>query len=289
MKLHVVDGTYEIFRSYFGVPKRLSPDGREVGATYGITASTLALLAEPGVTHVAAAFDSVIESFRNIVYPAYKSGEGIEADLLSQFPLAEQALTALGVTVWPMYDYETDDALASAALRWADDVEQVVVLSPDKDMTQLFGHPNIVGYDTRQRKFMNRDGVVAKFGVAPESIPDYLALVGDAADGLPGLPGWGAKSSSTILARYGHLEQIPLEETRWDVPVRGASRLGATLREQMGDALLYRFLAQLRPDVPLAEDLEDLEWHGVPRIGFEAFCEEMGFGRLLDRPHRWKA
>jgi 5'-3' exonuclease len=287
MKLHLIDGTYEIFRSYFGVPKRTSPDGREVGATYGITASTLALLAEPGVTHVAAAFDSVIESFRNIVFPAYKTGEGIEADLLSQFPLAEQALITLGVTVWPMYDYETDDALATAALRWSDDVEQVVVLSPDKDMTQLFGHPNIVGYDTRKRQFIDGAGVKAKFGVAPASIPDYLALVGDTADGLPGLPGWGAKSSSTILARYGHLEHIPLEETRWDVSVRGASRLGATLREHMGEALLYRFLAQLRADVPLEEGLADLEWRGVPRAQFTAFCEEMGFSRLIDRPHRW--
>ncbi len=287
MKLHLIDGTYEIFRSYFGVPKRSSPDGREVGATYGITASTLALLAEPGVTHVAAAFDSVIESFRNVVFPAYKTGEGIEPDVLSQFPLAEEALAALGVTVWPMYDYETDDALATAALRWADVAEQVVVLSPDKDMTQLYGHPNIVGYDTRKRQFLDAAGVRDKFGVAPASIPDYLALVGDTADGLPGLPGWGAKSSSTILARYGHLEQIPLEEARWDVPLRSAARLGATLREQMGEALLYRFLAQLRADVPLDDDLADLEWHGVPRVPFTAFCEEMGFDRLLDRPHRW--
>jgi 5'-3' exonuclease len=239
------------------------------------------------VTHVAAAFDSVIESFRNVVFPAYKTGEGIEPDVLSQFPLAEEALAALGVTVWPMYDYETDDALATAALRWADVVEQVVVLSPDKDMSQLFDHPNIVGYDTRKRQFLDAAGVRDKFGVTPASIPDYLALVGDTADGLPGLPGWGAKSSSTILARYGHLEQIPLEETRWDVPVRSAARLGATLREQMGEALLYRFLAQLRADVPLEEDLADLEWSGVPRGPFTAFCEEMGFDRLLDRPHRW--
>jgi 5'-3' exonuclease len=186
-----------------------------------------------------------------------------------------------------MYDYETDDALATAALRWADDVEQVVVLSPDKDMTQLYWHPNIVGYDTRKRQFLDGAGVTAKFGVAPRSIPDYLALVGDTADGLPGLQGWGAKSSSVILARYQHLEQIPLEEERWDVAVRGAARLGATLREHMGEALLYRFLAQLRADVPLTENLSDLEWSGVPRDRFEAFCGEMGFSRLVERPQRW--
>ena len=160
MKLHVVDGTYELFRSYFGAPKRLSPDGREVGATYGITAFLLGLLAEPGVTHVAVAFDSVIESFRNIVYPGYKTGVGIEPELLSQFPLAEQALRSIGVKVWSMYDYETDDALATAAHLWADDVEQVVVLTPDKDMSQLYGHPNVVGYVTRTRLFMDRAGVV---------------------------------------------------------------------------------------------------------------------------------
>jgi 5'-3' exonuclease len=287
VKLHLIDGTYELFRSYFGSPKRTAPDGREVGATYGITASTLALLAEDGVTHVAAAFDSVIESFRNDVYPGYKTAAGIEEELLAQFPLAERALAAIGVTVWPMYEYETDDALATAATRWADEVEQVVVLTPDKDMAQLYGHPNVVGFNRREGRFLDRDGVVDKFGVAPESIPDYLALVGDSADGFPGLPGWGAKSSSTVLARHGHLEGIPLEVERWDVTVRGAAKLAATLREGMGEALLYRFLAQLRTDVPLAETLDDLEWQGVPHPAFEELCGELGFGRLADRPHRW--
>ena len=209
MKLHLIDGTYELFRSYFGVPKRRSADGVEVGAVYGITATTLSLLAEPGVTHVAAAFDTVIESFRNDVFPPYKTSAGIEEELLNQFPLAEHALRTLGVTVWSMYDYETDDALATAAMRWADDVEQVVVLSPDKDMAQLYGHPDVVGYNTRTKQFMDQDGVVEKFGVAPESIPDYLALVGDTADGLPGLQGWGAKSSSVVLSRYGHIDRVP--------------------------------------------------------------------------------
>ncbi len=287
MKLHLIDGTYELFRAYFGAPKRSAPDGREVGGTYGITASTLALLDDPGVTHVAAAFDSIIESFRNDVYPGYKTGAGIEEDLLAQFPLAERAMHAIGVTVWSMYEYETDDALATAATRWADDVEQVVVLTPDKDMAQLYGHPKVQGYNVRQKTFMDRDGVVEKFGVPPESIPDYLALVGDSADGFPGLQGWGAKSAATVLAHYGHIENIPLDVNQWQVKVRGAEKLASTLRSNVGEALLYRYLAQLRTDVPLAERLDDLEWRGVPRKRFEAFCEEMGFVQLLDRPRKW--
>lgn len=287
MQLHLIDGTYELFRAYFGVPKRTAPDGREVGATYGITASTLALLEEPGVTHVAAAFDSVIESFRNDLYPGYKTSAGIERDLLDQFPLAEVALDALGVVVWPMYEWETDDALATAAMKWADDVDRVVVLSPDKDMTQLYGHPNIVGYERRNRRFVDRDDVVAKFGVEPESIPDYLALVGDSADGFPGLRGWGAKSSSTLLARYRHLDAIPDDPETWDVGVRGAAGLAEALREGMEDALLFRDLATLRRDVPITETLEDLEWGGVPRERFVAFCDEMGFTGLKARPTTW--
>ena len=288
MRLYLIDGTYELFRSYFGAPPRSAPDGREVGAAHAITASTLALLADEGVTHIAAAFDTVIESFRNEVYRGYKTGEGIEEDLLSQFLLAERALRAIGVTVWSMYDFETDDALATAAVRWADDVEQTVVLSPDKDMAQLYGHPKIVGYDRRKGQFIDREAVIEKFGVEPESIPDYLALVGDTADGFPGLPGWGAKSSATVLSRYGHLERIPLHPAQWDIPVRGAEKLGTTLRLQMGEALLYRFLAQLRTDVPIPDSLQDLEWRGVPRATFETFCDELGFDRLKNRPDRWQ-
>jgi 5'-3' exonuclease len=186
-----------------------------------------------------------------------------------------------------MYEFETDDAIATAAVRWADDVERVVVHSPDKDMAQLYGHPRVVGYDRRNARFIDEGDVREKFGVAPESIPDYLALVGDSADGYPGLPGWGAKSAGAVLARYGHLESIPLEVDRWDVDVRGAAKLAATFRAQVGDALLYRFLAQLRTDVPLGEDLDRLEWRGVPRARFEEFCDEMGFGGLRERPHRW--
>lgn len=287
MKLHLVDGTYELFRAYFGAPKRSAPDGREVGATRGIMASLLSLLAEPGVTHVAAAFDTVIESFRNVVYPQYKTGEGIDPELLDQFLLAERGVASLGITVWSMYDYEADDALATAARRWSSEVEQVVVMTPDKDLCQLYGDYGIVGYDRRKGAFIDRATVIGKFGVVPPSIPDWLALVGDSADGLPGIPGWGAKSSAVILNRYRHLEHIPVDSTLWDVKVRGAEKLGANLQERMGDALLYRYLAQLRDDVPLPDALSDIEWRGVPRDRFLAVCDELGFEQLRERPHRW--
>lgn len=287
MKLHLMDGTYELFRNHFGSPSRTDPSGKEVGGVYGIITSTLALLSEPGVTHLAAAFDTVIESFRNEVYPAYKTGEGIAGELLEQFPLAERAMDALGVTVWSMIEFEADDALATAAWRWVPEVDQVVVLTPDKDLAQCYGNPKIVGYDRRRRAFIDSAAVREKFGVLPVSIPDYLALVGDSADGLPGLSGWGAKSTATVLDRYVHLENIPLEDARWDVAVRGATKLAATLRTHMREALLFRFLAQLRPDVPLREDLPDLQWKGVRREPFLQLCDELGFSGLKNRPHRW--
>ncbi|MDJ0664197.1 MAG: 5'-3' exonuclease H3TH domain-containing protein [Acidimicrobiia bacterium] len=287
MKLHLMDGTYELFRNHFGSPTRTDPSGREVGGVYGIITSTLALLNEPGVTHLAAAFDTVIESFRNEVYPEYKSGEGIAEELLEQFPLAERAMDALGVTVWSMVEFEADDALATAAWRWVPEVDQVVVLTPDKDLAQCYGNPKIVGYDRRKRSFIDSAAVQEKFGILPVSIPDYLALVGDSADGLPGLSGWGAKSTATVLDRYVHLENIPLDDARWEVSVRSSTKLADTLRERMGDALLFRFLAQLRPDVPLVEDLADLEWKGVRREPFLELCDELGFSGLENRPHRW--
>ncbi len=287
MKLHLLDGTYELFRSHFGAPPRTAPDGRQVGATYGIMASTLALLGQPDVTHLGAAFDSIIESFRNDIYPGYKTSAGMDPELLAQFPLAEEGMRAIGVVVWSMFEFETDDALATAAHRWADHVDQVVVLTPDKDMAQLYGHPRVVGYERRNQKEVDEPQVIEKFGVVPESIPDYLALVGDSADGYPGLPGWGAKSAGAVLARYGRLEDIPLEASRWDVPVRGADKLAITLRRQIGDALLYRFLATLRRDVPLTESLEDLEWRGVPAEPFEEFCALHGFESLADRVPHW--
>nr|MBA2337507.1 flap endonuclease [Acidimicrobiia bacterium] len=249
--------------------------------------STMALLSQPDVTHLGAAFDSVIESYRNDIFPGYKSSAGMDPNLLQQFPLAEEGLRAMGVVVWSMYEFETDDALATAAHRWADEVDQVVVLTPDKDMAQLYGHPNVVGYERRNQKEVDELQVIEKFGVVPESIPDYLALVGDSADGYPGLPGWGAKSAGAVLARYGHLEDIPLEAARWDVAVRGADKLATTLRTGIGDALLYRFLATLRRDVPLTEALADLEWAGVPRDPFDEFCERHGFESLADRVPLW--
>lgn len=287
MKLHLLDGTYELFRSFYGAPERTSPEGREVGATYGIMASTMALLSQPDVTHLGAAFDSVIESYRNDIFPGYKSSAGMDPQLLQQFPLAEEGMRAIGVVVWSMYEFETDDALATAAHRWADEVDQVVVLTPDKDMAQLYGHPHVSGYERRNQKEVDELQVIEKFGVVPESIPDYLALVGDSADGYPGLPGWGAKSAGAVLARYGHLEDIPLEAARWDVAVRGADKLVTTLRAGIGDALLYRFLATLRRDVPLTETLADLEWAGVPRDPFDEFCELHGFESLADRVPHW--
>jgi len=286
-KLYLIDGTYELFRHHFGAPPRQTPGGMEIGATAGVVSSTLALLADPGVTHIAAAFDSVIESFRNDMFPVYKDSTGMEQDLVDQFPIAERAMRAAGITVWSMYDYEADDALATGARRWVDEVDEVVVLTPDKDLSQLYGDPKIRGYNRRQGAFIDRDAVVEKFGVEPESIPDWLGLVGDAADGLPGLPGWGAKSSATILARYGHLENIPLDASLWDVKVRSADKLAATLVERMGEALLYRFLAVLRTDVPLPDSLSDLEWKGAPRQRYETMCDELGFTDLKSRPKRW--
>lgn len=288
MLLHLLDATYELFRAYFGFPSRSAPDGREVGATLGIIETTLSLLRENGVTHVGAATDNVIESFRNDMYAGYKTGEGIEPDLWDQFPLAERALRTLGVVVWPMVEFEADDAIATAALRWVDDVEKVVILSPDKDLTQCVIGDDIVSFNRREQKEINEDGVREKFGVSPASIPDYLALVGDAADGIPGIPSWGAKSASTLLARYERIERIPADVEAWDVKVRGAARLSENLEASRDDAMLFRTLTTLRRDVPLDESLDDLEWHGVRRAEFEALCDELGFTDVRNRPHRWQ-
>lgn len=286
MRLHLLDGTYELFRAYFGAPPRESPGGVEIGAVHGLVASTLRLL-EEGVTHLGAAFDTEIRSFRNDLFPGYKTESGVPVELLAQFPWAEEALRAIGVVVWPMVEFEADDAIATAAARFADQVDQVVMLSPDKDLTQCIDDGHVVGFDRRRGAFIDEDGVWEKFGVAPASIPDYLALVGDSADGLPGLRGWGAKSSSLLLAEYRHIEAIPLEPDRWSPAVRGKERLVESLRSGMADALLYRELATLRRDVPLGETLEDLAWRGVPRRRFWEFCDRWGFTGLRERPHRW--
>ncbi len=289
MNLHLLDATYELFRAYFGYPRRVAPDGMEVGAVYGVLDSTIRLLRQDGVTHLAAATDAVIESFRNEIFPGYKTGEGIEPELLAQFRLAEEALEILGVTVWAMRDFEADDAIATAAHRWMDDVERVVILSPDKDLMQCVIGDRVVTYNRRERKRYDERGVVEKFGVRPSSIPDYLALVGDTADRVPGIPGWGAKSSSTLLARYGHIENIPGSPTGWDVKVRGAARLSTNLEAARAEAALYRTLTTLRLDVPLDEDLADLEWRGAHRSRFLELCDRLGFGAIRNRPRRWRS
>jgi 5'-3' exonuclease len=290
MRIHLVDGTYELFRQYYGAPPSTSPDGRAVGATLGLLRTLLSLLAEGGVSHVACAFDHVIRSFRNDLFPGYKTEEGVPEELLAQFPLAERATFALGVTVWPMVAFEADDALATAALRWAeaDGVEQVVICSPDKDLAQCVRGSRIVCLDRRRRLLLDEAGVQQKFGVPPAAIPDWLALVGDSADGIPGIPGWGAKTSSALLARYGHIEAIPDDAGAWDVPVRGAAALASSLRERRPEAALYKTLATLRTDVPLEEDLPDLAWIGARRDALDQLCLECGDAEIPGRVRRWR-
>lgn len=288
MKLHLVDATYELFRAWFALPSMTSPEGQEVGAVYGLLSTSLALLRGDDVSHVACATDHTVLSFRNQLFAGYKTGEGVEEALLAQFPLAEEGLRALGLTVWPMTEFEADDALGAAAARWRDQVEQVVICTPDKDLAQCVVGERVVLWDRKRKRVYDEAGVHEKWGVAPASIPDLLALIGDTADGIPGLKGWGAKSSAAVLARYGSLEQIPADPDDWEVKVRGAQRLSATLEAQREDALLYKRLATIRTDVPLPEDLQDLAWRGAPREEFEAFCARLGFGRLAARPHQWR-
>jgi len=287
VKLHLLDGTYELFRAYFGVDPARAPDGREVGAVGGVIATTLSLLSEPDVTHLGVATDHVIRSFRNELWPGYKTEEGVPEDLLAQFPLAERALRTMGVVVWPMIEFEADDALAAAAARFGDAVDEVVICTPDKDLAQCVIGTKVLLRDRRRQITYDADGVRAKFGVDPESIPDWLALVGDSADGYPGLPGWGAKSAATVLARWRHLEAIPDDPAKWDVKVRGAEKLAATLREHREAVGLFRRLATLRRDVPFAETLEDLRWKGVPKAAYHALCDELGFVERKDRPQKW--
>ncbi len=286
MFVHLLDGTYELFRAYFGFPSRTSPDGREVGAVYGLLNTTLSLLRNPQVTHVAAATDTVIESFRNDLYDGYKTGEGVPEDLMSQFGLAERAFEALGVTVWGMMDFEADDAMATGAHRFSPLVDRVILLSPDKDLTQCVSERRIVTFDRRKNQMLDADGVKAKFGVEPASIPDYLALVGDAADGIPGIPAWGAKSSSTVLGHYKHLENIPMDPVEWKVKVRGAARLARNLKERMEDAFLYRELATLSRNAPVSWTLEEIAWKGVIRDEYRSLCAELGFSNP-PKVHRW--
>ncbi len=287
-RLHVVDGTYELFRAFYGAPPQTSPDGREVGATIALIRSLMFLVRDPETTHVAVAFDHVIESFRNELFAGYKTGEGIDPALRSQFELAEEACRAAGFVVWPMVEFEADDAMAAAAQRWKEDVQQVVLCSPDKDLAQCVEGKRVVAFNRRTRTLLDEEGVRAKFGVAPESIPDWLAVVGDSADGLPGVPGWGAKSAATVLGRYPHLEDVPRFPLEWEVQVRGAQRLATNLRKHWDEALLYRRLATLRRDVPLQESLQDLRWKGARRRAFTALCERLGEPDLKDSVSSWQ-
>jgi 5'-3' exonuclease len=289
MKLHLIDGTYELFRSHFGAPPRKAMDGKEVGATLGLLKSLLALLMRPETTHVACAFDHVIESFRNQLYPGYKTGAGVDPALLAQFGLAEKAVAALGITVWPMIEFEADDALASAVSRYQDDasLERIVICSPDKDLSQLVRGKNIVCWDRRREIILDEPGVVAKYGVTPTSIPDWLALVGDAADGFPGIAGWGAKSAATVLTRFPHLEDIPAAPIELGLGAARGARLAESLEQGKDNALLFRQLATLRRDVPITETLSELEWKGAyPHL--KEVLEVLGDTSFIQRIPRWR-
>jgi 5'-3' exonuclease len=285
VQVHLVDGTFELFRAFYGAPPAAAPDGREVGAVRALLRSFNALVHRADVTHVACAFDQVIESFRNQLFAGYKTGAGIDPALWSQFPLAERATAALGIVTWPMVEFEADDALATGAARYAalPEVDQVVVASPDKDLTQCITSDKISCWDRIRDKRLNRAGVIEKFGVEPESIPDYLALVGDSADGIPGIPRWGAKGASAVLAHYKKLEAIPKRGQQWAISVRGGNTLADNLAERYDDALLYRTLATLRTDVPLKEDLQALRYQGAHQKELQALCEEIGEDELMSR------
>jgi 5'-3' exonuclease len=283
--VHLIDGTYELFRAFYGAPPRRTATGAAVGAAHGLVRSLLALLGDPSVTHVGVAFDQVIESFRNALYAGYKTGAGIDAELLAQFPVAEDACRALGLITWPMREFEADDALASAAARLADcaQVEQIVICSPDKDLAQCVRGTRVVCLDRMRDKRLDQAGVLDKFGVEPASIPDWLALVGDNADGIPGIPRWGAKSAAAVLAEYHHLEHIPADPADWRVRVRGAATLAENLAVARDDALLYRRLATLRTDVPLSESLDALRWRGATDTMLASLAACLADANLPDR------
>jgi 5'-3' exonuclease len=292
VQLHLVDATYELFRAHYAPrPPVRGRDGVLLSGVSGLVEQLCYLLREEGATYVGCATDRVIESFRNDLYPGYKSSAGMPRELLAQFPIAERAIEALGIVLWPMVELEADDALATAASRWeaAPGVEKVVICSVDKDLAQCVRDERVVLWDRRRRLTYDAAAVAAKWGVPPASIPDLLALVGDAADGYPGLQGWGAKSAAAVLARYGALEEIPGRASAWDVPgLRGAVLLATVLAERRDEALFYRSLARLRLDAPLPQrNPDELLWQGADRPAWEAFCDELGLDRLRDRPHRW--
>jgi 5'-3' exonuclease len=295
VRIHLVDATYELFRAHYAPrPPTLATDGTNLSGVAGLIDQLLYLLREEGATHVGCATDRVIESFRNDLFPGYKSSAGMPPELLRQFPIAEEAISALGLVLWPMVEFEADDAIAAACVRFAADpaVEQVLICTPDKDMAQLVRGEHVVLLDRRRRITYDEPAVMEKWGVPPTAIPDWLALVGDSSDGYPGLPGWGAKSAAAVLARYGSLEAIPPKASAWDVrSLRGAPVLAQTLRERWDEVLLYRSLARLRTTddgvVIPEQTIVALQWRGTPRTGWNAFCAGRGLPQYADRPHRW--
>ena len=289
MKIHLVDGTYELFRAHFGAPPKKSASGQEVGATVGMLRSMLLLLSDPDVTHVAVAFDHVIESFRNKMYSGYKSSAGVEKVILNQFPLAEAAVKALGLVTWPQVRFEADDAIASAVAKFkkSKQVQQIVICSVDKDLTQMVDGDRVICWDRRREILLNEKGVIEKFGVPPESIPDYLALVGDSADGYPGIQGWGEKSTSTVLAKYRHIENIPNDPAKLGLGLGRATTLLGNLQANYEDALLFRELSTLRTAVPLKETVDGLKWRGAtPRL--KKVCKELGSESIVERVKKWQ-
>lgn len=289
-RLHLVDGTYELYRAHFAPrPGHVDPSGADRKATVGLVASLLALLSEPeeAVSHLAVAFDNPIRSFRNDLFPDYKSDEGVPPELRAQFDPVEEAVRAIGVTVWSMREHEADDGLASGARRFAGEVGQVRIMSPDKDLAQCLRDARVVQVDRRQRKVTDEATFRAARGFAPSSVPDFLALTGDTADGIPGLPGFGEKGASLLVGAYEHLEAIPDDPLLWTVKPRGAAQLAATLAERREEALFYRKLATLVEDVPLSESLDELRFRGVPRARFAAWCDAVGAGTLRTAPRRW--
>ncbi len=290
-RVHLVDGTYELYRAHFAPrPEHVAPGGWDAKATVGVVASLLALLHEPdeAVTHLAVAFDNPIRSFRNDLFPAYKSDEGVPPELRAQFDTVEAAVRALGVVVWSMSEHEADDALATGARQFADEVDQVRIMTPDKDLGQCLRGDRVVQIDRRQRKLTNEAAFRATRGFGPTSMPDFLALTGDTADGIPGLDGFGDKSAGLLIGAYEHIEAIPEHPHAWKVKPRGALTLAATLAAHREEALFYRKLATLVDTVPLAESLEDLRYRGTPRAAFEAWCDEVGATTIRSTPRRWR-
>ncbi|MFN8411128.1 MAG: 5'-3' exonuclease H3TH domain-containing protein [Anaerolineales bacterium] len=289
MKIHLVDGTYELFRAHFGAPPKKASNGMEVGATLGLVRSMMLLLSDPEVTHVAVAFDHVIESFRNKLYKNYKSSAGVDLVILNQFTLAEKMLSALGLVIWPMVKFEADDAIATAAERFKKNksVEQIVICSVDKDLTQMVEGKKVICWDRRREILLDEKGVTEKFGVGPTSIPDFLALVGDSADGYPGIQGWGEKSTSAVLAKFKHIEAIPKDPKKLPLSLGRATTLLENLEQNYKDALLFKELSTLRKDVPLKETLNDLKWQGA-YSRLKKLCIELGDTRIPERISRWR-